>query len=241
MIYDDSIERDQFCKANGIYYFSEEITLWKDIYKCVSNLDFKKIDNEYRQNQIVIVDNFLDKEVAFRLRHFLLSTNLRQFFQHDYASIDYYRRPNEVWFNLLSNIVDELKENLDILSNKEFIRAWSFIFKNTSEGVKTHADPAAININLWVTPDECLKLDSGVNGLDVFKVEKPVDWVHKQYNASTELCERFVQINNAEKISIDYKFNRAVIFNSAFFHCSQPVRAQDGYENRRINYTFLYN
>ena len=48
----------------------------------------------------------------------------------------------------------------------------------------------------------------------------------------------------AKKIThetIEYKENRAVIFNSKLFHTSDNYNFKDSYQDRRINMTFLYD
>ena len=40
--------------------------------------------------------------------------------------------------------------------------------------------------------------------------------------------------------NIPYKFNRAVLFNSAYFHETDKIDFKEGYESRRINITYLF-
>ena len=46
--------------------------------------------------------------------------------------------------------------------------------------------------------------------------------------------------NNAKKIKIPYKENRAVIFNSQLFHCTDKYTFKNDFINRRLNVTLLY-
>jgi hypothetical protein len=39
---------------------------------------------------------------------------------------------------------------------------------------------------------------------------------------------------------VPHRCNRAVIFNSDLIHRTDDIRFRPGYENRRINVTFLY-
>jgi hypothetical protein len=41
-------------------------------------------------------------------------------------------------------------------------------------------------------------------------------------------------------MTVPYRGNRAVIFNSDLFHKTDAIRFREGYENRRINVTLLY-
>ncbi len=44
----------------------------------------------------------------------------------------------------------------------------------------------------------------------------------------------------ARPITVPYRANRAVIFDSNLFHKTDVIRFAGGYENRRINITMLY-
>ena len=37
-----------------------------------------------------------------------------------------------------------------------------------------------------------------------------------------------------------YRCNQAVLFNSSLFHETDSLRFKEGYENRRINVTYLF-
>jgi hypothetical protein len=41
-------------------------------------------------------------------------------------------------------------------------------------------------------------------------------------------------------VTIPYRANRAVIFDSDLFHETDRIEFRDGYKNRRINITMLY-
>ncbi len=41
-------------------------------------------------------------------------------------------------------------------------------------------------------------------------------------------------------MTVPYRANRAVIFDSDLFHETDRIRFADGYQNRRINITMLY-
>jgi len=207
-----------------------------------AHIPWQEINDAYRQNHLVIIDDFLAPGLAVRLRDFVLYHNRKEDFYDDYAAINFYPDDhNHAWFPLLSNIVDGITQCFQPWSRLSFQRAWTFIYHNHSNGVTTHADPAAINFNLWVTPDQCLVPTPGSNGFDIWKVTPPDHWTWQQYNRDVDLIESFLAQHQSEKISIAYRFNRMVIFDSKFFHKGQPVRARDGYENRRINYTFLFD
>lgn len=43
-----------------------------------------------------------------------------------------------------------------------------------------------------------------------------------------------------QNITVPYKENRAIIFDSALFHHTDTFKFKKGYTNRRINLTILY-
>jgi len=241
-MYDESASYLDFLTRKGITISTEDLTQRGNSAEILNHaLDLAEIHKQYQTDGIVVVDNFLIPKYSLRLRDFTLFYNKKEDIYKDYAAINFYRYdPTRVWFSLLSDIVDQSKLKFNFLSQSDFIRGWSFIYDNISDGVNIHADPAGINLNYWVTPDECMDLASNTNGLDIWTICPPPDWGHDLYNKRPDLCIKYVEEHKAHRVSVPYRFNRLIIFNSKFFHKTQPVRAKPGYENRRVNYTFLY-
>ena len=77
-------------------------------------------------------------------------------------------------------------------------------------------------------------------GLKVYDAPAPEDWTFQQYNKKTNEIHKFLNDNNANCTNIPYKCNRAVLFNSAYFHETDKINFKDGYEARRINITYLF-
>ena len=65
-------------------------------------------------------------------------------------------------------------------------------------------------------------------------------WVFKDYNIKSDKIYKFLKDNNANCTNVPYKFNRAVLFNSAYFHETDEIDFKDEYEGRRINNTYLF-
>lgn len=242
-MYNDDLEYLDFIRRTNSIITKEDLGNLNILPSSVlnQNQNWDEITKNFITNNVTVIDNFLQPEFANRLREFYLYYNYRHDIYKDYASINFYRENNKSWFPILSNIVDETKQLINFLHDYSFRRAWAFIYENTSDGVCIHADSASININLWVTPEESIISEPECNGLNIWKIFPPDDWDYETYNRNPIISKKYIDENNAEKISIDYKFNRAMIFNSKFFHQTQPVRTKSGYENRRINYTFLFD
>ena len=68
-----------------------------------------------------------------------------------------------------------------------------------------------------------------------------IDSDFEKFNSNWEYVDQhLLRPSGYANVTIPYKQNRAVIFDSFLFHKSQPRKFKTGYENRRINLTFLY-
>ena len=104
-----------------------------------------------------------------------------------------------------------------------------------------HADDASININLWITPDEsCKNLEN--SGLKLYPVAVPKDASFSDYNNDQNQLNRFISGEKEKKqLEVPYRCNRAVIFKSRIIHQTSEYEFYSGYENRRVNITFLFD
>mmetsp|Transcript_68161 Transcript_68161/g.162726 ORF Transcript_68161/g.162726 Transcript_68161/m.162726 type:complete len:134 (-) Transcript_68161:74-475(-) len=113
-------------------------------------------------------------------------------------------------------------------------------------GIGAHADDSQVQINIYLTPTEANLWASDdslpAGGLVVYGVGPPSDWDFGSYNSESqnpeikEILEEFGYWNR----TIPYVQNRAVLFDSTYFHRSDDMSFREGYTNRRINLTFLY-
>ena len=64
----------------------------------------------------------------------------------------------------------------------------------------------------------------------------------KEYNDQRKEPEvlAWLERQGAQAVTVPYRQNRALIFNSDLFHKSDRCRFKDGYESRRLNLTLLY-
>lgn len=96
-----------------------------------------------------------------------------------------------------------------------------------------------MNVNLWLTPDEA-NLDKDSGGLVIFTAKPTEDMDFESYNTDTERLQDFLKSSDYHNITVPYRENRAVIFDSALFHHTDKFHFKEGYGNRRINLTLLY-
>lgn len=244
----EDIEYLQYLRENNIIVSSEPLgtpgTEKNTVLNYNQNWDI--ILKSFYEDGIVVIDNLLKPEYALRLRDFVYRFNVRHEDHGGYKAISFYRDEglkNRVWFPLLESIIQELQKEIKVLENSIFSRAWAFIYDTETNGTTYHADPATITLNLWVTPVNSLLKQHGYNGLDIWKQEIPGTWLFDEYNSlsNTYMYEDLLNNKGIQKFPIEYNFNRAVLFNSKYIHKSQPVVANAGYNNKRINYTFLFD
>jgi len=74
----------------------------------------------------------------------------------------------------------------------------------------------------------------------VYDVPSPGDWSPADYNANPAKMYAYLKERGAKSVTVPYRCNRAVLFNSALFHETDTIRFKEGYENRRINVTYLF-
>lgn len=116
---------------------------------------------------------------------------------------------------------------------------WAFKCESGAPGIGVHADFAAVNVNFWITPDAA-NLDAESGGLRIWNVPAPLGWDYQKYNADPAAIRGFLARAGAKSVTVPYRANRAVIFDSNLFHQTHRPRFKDGYLNRRINITLLY-
>lgn len=127
-----------------------------------------------------------------------------------------------------------------IFSGHPLRYCWGIKCDSELPGVGVHADFAAVNVNFWITSDKA-NLDRDRGGLIIWDKPAPLEWTNARYNnvETTEVRE-FLARSGATSVTIPYRANRAVIFDSDLFHETDRILFKEGYLNRRINITLLY-
>ena len=128
----------------------------------------------------------------------------------------------------LATLETELQEKQEIAGNlSKFRKRVEFLQQKLEEKKKNLPDDA--------------NLDPTSGGLVVFTAKPPADWDFVQYNTDTERVRKeLLAPTGYANVTIPYRMNRAVIFDSALFHQTDTFRFRPGYKNRRINLTLLY-
>jgi len=112
-------------------------------------------------------------------------------------------------------------------------------------GIGVHADQALVNINIWLTPDSA-NLDPTSGGLVVYdKAPDPAEVFGQAFDLwnnflFAEQRLEWLRENGAANVTVPYRANRAVMFDSKRLHATDRYDFKTGYENRRINLTLLF-
>lgn len=188
--------------------------------------------------QIVVVDELLTPEALEGLRRFCLGSTI---WQRPYKN-GYLGAMLEHGFAcpLLAQIAEELQATFPtILGNQGLIMAWGFSYDSKLGGIRIHADQAAVNFNFWLTPDEANN-NPDRGGLVIWDKSAPLDWQIHTYNGDDDTVRAFLKESGARAVTVPYRANRAVIFDSDLFHETDTIDFKDGFLNRRINMTMLF-
>lgn len=199
------------------------------------------IKDIWDQEGLVVVDDVMPEEILYQIRGYGHCTEPDD-------NVSYKGGYKQIYWEGESGFpikeLSELNVNLydifsPILDTLQFNRAWYFIHNNECPGVTPHADQASVNINMWLTPDYSVK-NKNKNGLCVWDVKPPEDWSFHDFNKDEPKISNYLRDSGAKKRNIEYKCNRAIMFQSSFFHETNGVSMRRGYWNRRLNLTYLY-
>jgi len=202
-------------------------------------VDQGQVEGSYfgSEPHLVVVDNLLSQDALLRLRAFCREATIWKDVQPGYLGAylqDGFCEP------LLLQIAQELRQRLPaILANHPLIEMWSYKCDSDLSGLDKHADRAAVNVSFWISPDKTNRQpDSG--GLEVFKTEAPLNPDLRRHNNEQEAIDQLLNAEGRDSITIPYRSNRAVIFNSNLFHKTDDCYFRSSYINRRTNITMLF-
>lgn len=209
-------------------------------------LDLDMVQDDYLQkdHRVIVIDNFFSEDALQQLHDFLLESSIwtKAKFGYVGAYLD-----NGFACPLISQIDHELRSRLPrVLGGLELQNAWAYMYDGSLGGVGTHADDAQIQINFFITPTEANLWSNSSSypsgGLVIYGVGPPPEWGYDMYNNAIENPEvRDVLASiDYRNLTVPYMQNRAIMFDSTYFHQSDSMKFRKGYKNRRINVTFLY-
>lgn len=226
------------------YYKTSHIYQIKKISSgCINpEKNWQDVEEQYfnSSDQIIYIDNFLSEKAIKELREFCLVSKI---WNEEYHNNKYLGAFSDKGFisQIHLQIASELKQKLPRLFGPySLTKFWAFKYDSTlGKGINIHADFAKHNLNFWITPDE-YNNDKDRGGLKIYGVPAPKDWTFEKYNTNSEEIYKFLNNSGAKCTNIHYKYNRAALFNSEYFHETDKINFKDGYETRRINITYLF-
>ena len=187
----------------------------------------------------MFIDDFLSEETLIELREFCLVSKI---WNREYKNKYLGAFGDQGFISPLHlQIAIDLKQSLPKLFGQHSLeKLWGFKYDSKlGKGINIHADFAIHNLNFWITPDE-YNNNKNSGGLKVYDTPAPKNWTFKNYNSNSDKIYEFLKVNNATCVNIPYKFNRAVLFNSSYFHETDKIDFKNKYEGRRINNTYLF-
>jgi hypothetical protein len=216
-------------------------TVAQDFESCLGDNDWRDIEARYFSSspEMIYIDNLLSPRALEELRRFCLaSTVWKREYRNGYLGAF---APQGFLSPLHLRIARELKQKMPrIFGPHRLEQLWAFKYDTRlAKGINVHADFARVNLNFWITPDEA-NLDPESGGMLVYDVPSPTDWPFREYNDNERGIYDFLEKNRANCVKVPYRCNRAVLFNSTLFHETDEIHFKEGYENRRINVTYLF-
>ncbi|GMH50907.1 hypothetical protein TrRE_jg7740 [Triparma retinervis] len=210
------------------------------------DLDFESIELEFSSGNVLAIDDFLTPVGLTQLYNLALESTV--FFDAKKGYLGAYLDDglSSPWLRYL---VRELQERLPgVLGGLPLKQAWMYKYDSDADmkGINIHADQAAVNLNIWLTPDEA-NLDPETGGLVVYNTLPPLaevdgsgtfkDW--NDYGQSAAMKD-FLKGKGSKVARVPYRRNRCVMFNSALLHETDEFNFRGGYKDRRINLTLLF-
>lgn len=210
--------------------------------KALNPNNWPQLEENYLHGEPAIthVDQLLSSEALSKLQNYLLDSTIWFDVKAGYLGT-YLRDGFDI--PLVHQIAEELREAMPhVFKDYPLHQAWAYKYDSeVARGIRVHADQAVVNVNLWITPDDAL-YEEDQGGLHIFAQEPPSDWSFEMYNSDDRQPQIYAFLNStkSKRVTIPYRQNRVIIFNSKLLHETAAFRFRPGYSNRRINVTLLF-
>lgn len=204
-------------------------------------LDGARIEQAYRAEQpgVAWFDDLLSPVALDRLLRFLQHSTIWHDFRHIGGFVATYLEDG-LACPLMLQIADEIRAALPgLLADQPLTQAWAFKGLVGDRPIDVHADDAAISLNFWVTPDAANR-NPDTGGLRIYRAVPPADWPILDYDADRARITDFLDTHGDSAITVPYRQNRAVLFDSRLFHGTDAPDFTSGYSTHRINITLLF-
>ncbi|MEO8301072.1 MAG: tetratricopeptide repeat protein [Rhizomicrobium sp.] len=189
--------------------------------------------------QMVVIDSFLTPPALEKLREYCAGSTI---WHRNYDAGYIGATPEDgLACPLMVQIAEEIRATFPLMIGKHNFRyLGAFKYDSAlSTGTNTHADNSAVNVNLYIAPDEA-NLDPESGGMDIWDVRAPAGEEMRRYNGDEALAREFLERSGARMTRVPHRANRAIIFKSDLFHKTSACRFREGYLNKRINISLLF-
>jgi hypothetical protein len=207
--------------------------------------DFDALEREFEENEhhAIVIDDFFSHGALAKIREYLMDSTF--WFDAKSGYVASFARAGFA-SPLVAQIDQELRSKFPrVIGGLELQNCWAFMFDGSMGGVRTHADDAQVQINFFLTPTEANEwFEDGslpTGGLIVYGVGPPESWSLIQMNMEDDKAKAHLVASTGHwNVTVPYVQNRAILFDSTYFHRTDNMKFKKGYKNRRINMTFLY-
>ncbi len=189
--------------------------------------------------RMVVIDDFLTPAALEKLRQYCAASTI---WHRNYDAGYIGATPEDgLACPLMAQIAEEIRATFpQMIGDHAFRYLGAFKYDSAlSTGTNTHADNSAVNVNLYIAPDEA-NLDPDSGGMDIWDVVAPPGEEMRRYNSDEALARDFLERSGARLTRVAHRANRAVIFQSDLFHKTSDCRFREGYLNKRINVSLLF-
>lgn len=203
-------------------------------------VDWARVEAEYKSQRVAVVDGFFSAEALSELWSYACEApcfgTVRKGFLGAFPA------DGTVHPLLLATVRSLERRMPGIFQGHPLALWWLFKYFEAPQGIGIHADAAAINVNVWLTPD-CARQGGG--GLNIYTQLPPDEAGVPEFNHEFASVEEEAALRGTLEAAgpvrhVAYKQNRAAMFVSDLFHASEPFVFPDAVEQPRVNLTFLF-
>ena len=203
--------------------------------------DWAALEARYLGGETLVIDNFLSASALAELQQFcLVSTVWRQEYKFGYlGAFAHGGFVSPLHLRIARGLSAAMPR---LFAGQDLEQLWAFKYDSRARrGINVHADFAKLNLNFWITPGAA-NLDPATGGMVIYDQPPPDNWNFREYNDDEQQARiyAFLAEAGARKCVVPHRCNRAVLFNSKLFHETDVIDFKTGYDNRRINVTYLF-
>lgn len=203
-------------------------------------LDTTSIEAAFLEDPLrpVVVDQLLQPLVCQSLYHYFLgSTFWLRAYPTGHLGVSWRTGLHAV---LLFQLAEELRQAFPKLFKDHVLQnMWALSCDARGRRAAVHGDEAALNFNLWLTPDSA-NLAPNAGGLIVY--DQPVSWRFRQLNQSGNVDQIYTYLRQRGALAyrIPYRQNRAVVFRGDLLHEADSFHFQCGFLHQRKTLVMLF-